>query len=68
MPQDVVRDQRAFDQRVAGLDVVAGVDQQVLVVRHVVLRLHAGLAADDDGHLAAALVGPELDARRRSRP
>ena len=35
--QDVVRDERAFDQRVAGLDVVAGVHQQVLVLRHVVL-------------------------------
>ncbi len=40
-PQDVVRHQRAFDQRVARLDVVAGVDEQVLVLRDVVLLLHA---------------------------
>ena len=35
--EDVVRHQRAVDQRVAGLDVVAGVDAEVLAVRDVVL-------------------------------
>ena len=43
--QDVVRDDRPADQRVAGLDVVAGVDLQLLVLRDVVLALHAGFVA-----------------------
>ena len=53
--------ERAADERVAGLDVVAGVDLEFLVLRDVVLVFHAGFGADDDGHLAAALVGAELD-------
>src|SRR5439155_19661669 len=44
-----------------GLDVIAGVDLKLLVLRDVVLLFHAGLVLDVDGHLAAALVGAQLD-------
>ena len=40
-PQDVLRDQRAVDDRGAGFDVVAGVDQQVAVLRDVVIDFEA---------------------------
>ena len=40
-----MRHERAVDERVAGLDVVAGVDAQVLAVRDEVLALDAGLVA-----------------------
>ena len=40
-----MRHQRAVDQRLAGLDVVAGVHAEVLAVRHEVLALDAALAA-----------------------
>ena len=60
-PQDVVRHQRAVDQRVARPDEVAGVDPQVLAVRHQVLALDAAFAADDDGPLAAPLFAQQLD-------
>ena len=59
--EDVVRDGRAVDERIAGFHEVAGVDLQLLVLRDVVLAFHARIAADDDGHLAAALLGAELD-------
>ena len=61
-PEDVVRDQRALDERVAGPDAVAAVDAEVLAVRHEVLALDAALVADDDRPLAAALLVQELDA------
>ena len=61
-PQDVVRDQRPLDQRVAGTDAVAAVNAEVLAVRDEVLALDAALVADDDGPLAAALLVQELDA------
>ena len=61
-PQDVVRDQRPLDQRVAGADAVAAVDAQVLAVRHEVLALDAALVADDDRPLAAPLLVEQLDA------
>ena len=38
-----MRDQRPFDQGVAGADAVAAVDPEVLAVRHEVLALDAGL-------------------------
>jgi hypothetical protein len=56
-PQDVVRNERAFDQRRTGLDLIARVYQELLVLRHVVLALHAALRLDDDGHLARRLSG-----------
>jgi hypothetical protein len=59
--EDVVGDERPADERVAGLDVVAGVDLELLVLGDVVLAFHAGLGADDDRHLSAALLGAELD-------
>ena len=59
--EDVVGDDRPADERVAGLHVVAGMDLELLVLRDVVLLLHAALVADDDGHLSAALVAAELD-------
>ena len=61
-PEDVVRDQRAFDQRVAGADAVGAVDAEVLAVRHEVLALDAALVADDDRPLAAPLLVQQLDA------
>ena len=59
--EDVVRNDRAADQRIAGLDEVAGVDLQFLVLGDVVLAFHAGFVADDDGHLAAAFFGADFD-------
>ena len=59
--EDVVRHQRAVDQRLAGPDEVAGVDAQVLAVRDEVLALDAAFAADDDRPLAAALFAQQLD-------
>ncbi len=44
------------------LDVVAGVHEQVLALRDVVIVLEAGVGDDADGHLALALVGVQLDA------
>ena len=61
-PEDVVRDQRPFDQGVAGADAVAAVDAEVLAVGDEVLALDAALVLDDDGALAAALLLEELDA------
>ena len=66
--QDVVRNQRAFDQRIAGIDGVAGVDAELAGLRNVVLLFDAAFALDDDGLLAAALVGLDFDRRRRSPP
>src|SRR5207247_123110 len=39
----------------------AGVHLELLVLRDVVLLLHAGLVLDIDGHLAAPLVAAQLD-------
>ena len=60
-PEDVRRDERALGERVAGGDVVAGVDEQVLALRHVVVVLETGVGDDPDGHLALALVRVQLD-------
>ena len=60
-PQDVVRHQRPIDQGLAGLHVVARVDEEPLAVRHQVLALDAAFAADDDRPLAAALLLEDLD-------
>src|SRR5690606_12622819 len=58
--QDVVRHQRTFDQGLARLDVIAGVDEESLAVRHQVLALDPRLAADDDRPLAAALLAQDF--------
>ena len=60
-PQDVVRHERAIDQGLAGLDVVARVDEEPLAVRHQMLALDAAFAADDDRPLAAALFLEDFD-------
>ena len=54
--ENVVRNQRSFDQRITGFDLVSGMDQQVLVLRYVMLLFHAAFALHDDRHLAAPLV------------
>ncbi len=59
--EDVVRDDAAADERVAGLDRVAGVDEHVRALRHVVLTLHARLVLDDDRDLALAAALLDLD-------
>ena len=51
--QDVLRDERAFGERLARADAGAAVDAQVPAARHEVLALHAAVGADDDAHLAA---------------
>ena len=43
--KDVVRNERPADERIAGLDEVAGVDLEFLVLRDVVLFFHAGFGA-----------------------
>ena len=60
--QDVVRHQRSVDQRLAGFDDVAGVDEEALAVRHQVFAFDAAFAADDDRSFAA------LSSRRGFRP
>ena len=55
-----MRDQRTIDQGLAGADEVAGVDAEVLAVRHQVLALDAALAADDNRPLAAAFFAQQL--------
>ena len=57
-----MRDQRPFDQGVAGADAVAAVDAEVLAVRDEVLALDAALVLDDDGALAAPFLLEQLDA------
>ena len=59
--KNVVRHQRAIDQRVAGPHEVAGVDAQVLAVRDEVLAFDAAFAADDDRPLAALLFAEQFD-------
>ena len=61
-PEDVVRDQRPFDQGVAGADPGAAVDPEVLAVGDEVLALDPALVLDDDRPLAAALLFEQLDA------
>ena len=60
-PQNIVRHQRAIDQRLAGPNEVAGVHPQVLAVRNQMLALDAAFAADDDRPLAAPLFAQQLD-------
>ena len=59
--EDVVGDQRAVDERIAGLDGVAGVDLQLPGRWGRGAPFHAAFAADDDGRLAAAFVGLDFD-------
>src|SRR5690606_41288 len=68
--EDVVRDARPVDERLALRDTVATVDAQVLALRHHVLALAVALAADDDRPLAPALLADlddALDLRQHGR-
>ena len=60
-PEDVVRDERPLDERVAGADAVAAVDAEVLAVGDEVLALDPALVLDDDRPLAPALLVEQLD-------
>jgi hypothetical protein len=57
-----VGDERSVGEGVAGVDVVAGVHQEVLALGDVVVGLLAGVGDHADGDLALALVVVELDA------
>ena len=60
--QDVGRNERSLGQRVACLDAVAGVDEQLPALRHVVVVLESGVADDDEiVILPLALLRAELD-------
>jgi len=60
--EDVVGDERAFDEGVAGPDAIAAVDAEILAVRDQVLAFDPALILDDDRPLAAALLVEQLDA------
>ncbi len=59
--KDVMRNERTFNERIAGIDGIASVNAERRGLRNVVFLFDAAFAANDNGLLAAAFVALDFD-------